>query len=274
MHKTGAKVTATSLNMTNLNVSDRLWRTPRRSLHAKKRGAFTLIELLVVIAIIAILAALLLPALSNAKRKAYMINCVSNLKQTGIALNLFTQDNSDWLPPGPPGSVFTSTGSPMDGLDEGQLSGYREDDNSKKDLPYYLAVNLGLHGPDLTYREAKVFFCPGYERFAPNVAATGTSNRVCYVISRYNSVGLTNPIVSPFGHHNSPTEPPHKITDVAAQRPLTEVWSIRDADQLSNPGTTSWNADLPLKPVHGGVRNALYFDTHVGQRKVTAPDYP
>ena len=54
--------------------------------------AFTLIELLVVIAIIAILAALVLPALSAAKRKAQQANCMSNLRQVGLALHLYTDD--------------------------------------------------------------------------------------------------------------------------------------------------------------------------------------
>jgi prepilin-type N-terminal cleavage/methylation domain-containing protein/prepilin-type processing-associated H-X9-DG protein len=71
-----------------------------KTTHRSYRSAFTLIELLVVIAIIAILAAILFPVFAQAREKARQSSCLSNLKQMGVALMMYTQDFDETLPPG------------------------------------------------------------------------------------------------------------------------------------------------------------------------------
>jgi prepilin-type N-terminal cleavage/methylation domain-containing protein len=113
----------------------------------KRRNAFTLIELLVVIAIIAILAALLLPALSAAKQRAWTARCTSNLRQIGIGMKMFADDNTENFPESGGnihwGAIDGETGKP--GWME-QIASYMGNTNIYS-CPANVQLPLNMQGP-------------------------------------------------------------------------------------------------------------------------------
>jgi len=120
------------------------------------RRAFTLIELLVVIAIIAILAAMLLPALAKAKERALRINCASNLKQIGIAIFTYASDHEDKIPP----CRFSLSGSVWYPYEIGRASTAQTWNVG----PH----NLGSLWASKDLPDGKIFYCPSGRKFPGN----------------------------------------------------------------------------------------------------------
>jgi len=228
-----------------------------RSTPGGRPRAFTLIELLVVVAVIGVLTATILPALSKAKQRGIQAHCMSNLKQIGIALQLYVNDTEDTLP----GPVWS-----------GAMASY--DKSSKYELIWYLADYLDSQDPKTVPIGrpviADVFVCPGYQRYAPDVSSM--RGRKCWVLND-NVNRDTTPAnrVPPFGYPDwddppRPLIPPLKMSELEDYGAASDTWAMTDVDWLNmaDPkNNKDWAMLTPTKPVHGQVRNRLYFDWHV-----------
>jgi len=226
--------------------------------HPMKKDGFTLIELLVVIAIIAILAAMLLPALAKAKAKALNVQCVSNIKQVMLGVHLFAADNGDRMPFSTlkDGSTPYYLGTVAQPLGLNARSSWVEDYPTHTELAHHIRPYLANAKTLANDNTAKslVMICPAfvrnpqYLRDPPDKSDPDQARRM-YRLRKYVEG-------EEMWTYSSPK--------MGSVRSAASNGAFADLDRAfpgASPGG-AWD-QLPDLPVHGGTRNYGYFDGHV-----------
>ena len=218
------------------------------------RITFTLIELLIVISIIAILSSMLLPALSNAKKKASGIACTSNQKQFGHGFNMYSNDYNDWFP-------CTATQTFPDGSWCYMISAYAE---SK---PWIIASTLPINS-------SGIFYCTASKDTITTGPYAGTYKKNQLLSYGYNTYLFDMNYLS----YNRKVSRIKNVTTLFLtndlESPANSNQPVHLGCRLGNIcGIASWNTDRIPRRHSNGV-NVLFADGHVTLKKIGAAGLP
>ncbi|MBI2949709.1 MAG: prepilin-type N-terminal cleavage/methylation domain-containing protein [Verrucomicrobia bacterium] len=215
---------------------------------------FTLVELLVAVAILAILAGLLLPALSKAKSKAQALQCLNHLKQLGLSWTLYTQDHDDLVPPN---SVENS--SPGKSWVQGWLN-FKDDHPDNTNTAHLAASHLWPY-----HQSLKIWRCPADRSFARYQGATYPR------IRSYSMNPFLNPLCEP-----TPWRIMRKTTDLIEPPPANTYVLLDEREDSINDGV--FNVDMGKESIadwpasyHDGAGALFFADGHAEIKKWLDP---